>query len=160
MKFRKFLKKFANSILGNQKRKQYINIRYKEMESNNSIDKDLFSHHFNNILRRFFSTTKRHGEIAIDVLNHVWKKEFPWIHPQFPLLPAVLEKISEKQIRTMIVAPLWPGQIKYANKVNKNLKYLLLGWSHEILKPGTSLLKKNLKLISGKIYCFLMDGRP
>ncbi|KAA6353249.1 MAG: hypothetical protein EZS28_051224, partial [Streblomastix strix] len=44
--------------------------------------------------------------------------------------------------------------------VNDNAQSLMLGWSNEILEPGTSLIKKNLKLPSGKICCFLMDRRP
>ncbi|KAA6397610.1 MAG: hypothetical protein EZS28_006861 [Streblomastix strix] len=37
---------------------------------------------------------------------------------------------------------------------------LMLGWSNEILEPRTSLIKKNLKLVPGKICCFIMDRRP
>ncbi|KAA6401246.1 MAG: hypothetical protein EZS28_003228 [Streblomastix strix] len=72
---------------------------------------DLFSQHFNNQLPRFMSTIRGHGEIAIDALNQTWKMELPWIHLPIPLLPVVLKKIREEQIETMIIAPLWPGQI-------------------------------------------------
>ncbi|KAA6374158.1 MAG: hypothetical protein EZS28_030313, partial [Streblomastix strix] len=100
------------------------------------------------------------GEIAIDALNQTWKMELPWIHPPIPLLPAVLKKFREEQIEAMIIAPLWPGQIWYTELVNENAQSLMLGWSNEIPKPGTSLIKKNLNLLPGKIYCFLMDRRP
>ncbi|KAA6338565.1 MAG: hypothetical protein EZS28_052690, partial [Streblomastix strix] len=82
------------------------------------------------------------------------------IHPPIPLLPAVLKKIREEQIEAMIIAPLWPGQIWYTELVNENAQSLMLGWSNEILEPGTSLIKKNLKLPAGRICCFLMDRRP
>ncbi|KAA6384379.1 MAG: putative Transposon Tf2-6 polyprotein, partial [Streblomastix strix] len=120
---------------------------------------DLFSQHFNNLLPRFMSTIGGHGETAIDALNQTWKKELPWIHPPIPLLPAVLKKIREEQIEAMIIAPLWPGQIWYTELVNENAQSLMLSWSNEILEPGTSLIKKNLKLPPGKICCFLMDRR-
>ncbi|KAA6371932.1 MAG: putative reverse transcriptase [Streblomastix strix] len=129
-----------------------------QMNLNPTID--LFSQHFNNLLPRFMSTIRRHGEIAIDALNQTWKMELPWIHPPIPLLPAVLKKIREEQIETMIIAPLWPGQIWYTELVNENARSLMLCWSNEILEPGTSLIKKNLKLPPGKICCFLMDRRP
>ncbi|KAA6366123.1 MAG: hypothetical protein EZS28_038351 [Streblomastix strix] len=106
------------------------------------------------------STIRGHGEIAIDALNQTWKMELPWIHPPIPLLPAVLKKIREEQIEAMIITPLWPGQIWYIELVNENARSLMLGWSNEILEPGTSLIKKNLKLPPGKICCFLMDRRP
>ncbi|KAA6368720.1 MAG: putative reverse transcriptase, partial [Streblomastix strix] len=71
-----------------------------QMNLNPTID--LFSQHFNNLLPRFMSTIRGHGEIAIDALNQTWKMELPWIHPPIPLLPAVLKKIREKQIEAMI----------------------------------------------------------
>ncbi|KAA6376951.1 MAG: hypothetical protein EZS28_027521, partial [Streblomastix strix] len=92
-----------------------------------------------------------HGEIAIDALNQRWKIEHPRIHPHIPLLPAVLKKIREEQIDAMIIAPQWPGQIWYTELVNENVQSFMLGWSNEILEPGTSLIKKNLKLPPGKI---------
>ncbi|KAA6330512.1 MAG: hypothetical protein EZS28_053491, partial [Streblomastix strix] len=101
-----------------------------------------------------------HGETAIDALNQTWKKELPWIHPPIPLLPAVLKRIREKQIEAMIIAPLWPGKLWYTEQVNENVQSHMLGWSNEILEPGTSLIKKNLKLLPGKICYFLMDRRP
>ncbi|KAA6394321.1 MAG: hypothetical protein EZS28_010157 [Streblomastix strix] len=112
---------------------------------------DLFSQHFNNVLPRFISTIRGHGEIAIDALNQTWKKELPWIHPPIPLLPAVLKKIREEQIEAMIIAALWPGQIWYTELVNENARSLMLGWSNEILEPGTLLLLMNLKLQREKI---------
>ncbi|KAA6379851.1 MAG: hypothetical protein EZS28_024621 [Streblomastix strix] len=121
---------------------------------------DIFSQHFNNPLPRFMSTIRGHGEIAIVALNQTWKKQLPWIHPRIPLLPAVLKKIREEQIEAMIIAPLWPSQILYTELVNDNDQSLTLGWSNEILEPGTSLIKKNLKLPPDKIGCFLMDRRP
>ncbi|KAA6360277.1 MAG: hypothetical protein EZS28_044196 [Streblomastix strix] len=121
---------------------------------------DLFSQHFNNLLPRFMSTIRGHGEIAIDALNQTWKKELPWIHPPIPLLPAVLKKTREEKIEAMIIAPLWPGQIWYTELVNENAQSLMLGWSNEILEPETSLIKKILKLPPAKRCCFLMDRRP
>ncbi|KAA6397694.1 MAG: hypothetical protein EZS28_006781 [Streblomastix strix] len=120
---------------------------------------DLFSQHFNNLLPRFMSTIRGHGEIAIDALNQTWKKELPWIHPPIPLLPAVLKKIREEQIEAMIIAPLRPDQIWYTELADENVQSLMLGWSNENLKPGTQLIKKNLKLPLGKISCFLIDRR-
>ncbi|KAA6372650.1 MAG: hypothetical protein EZS28_031823 [Streblomastix strix] len=129
-----------------------------QMNLNQTID--LFSQHFNNLLPRFISTIRGHGEIAIDALNQTWKKELPWIHPPIPLLPAVLKKNREEQIGAMIIAPLWPGKIWQKELVNEDAQSLMLGWSNEILEPGTSLIKENLKLPPGKICCFLMDRRP
>ncbi|KAA6335896.1 MAG: hypothetical protein EZS28_052921, partial [Streblomastix strix] len=183
-KFRQNLKEFANSVPGDQMRQQENRVKnqiadaisrlssagdYKlkekifqqtclQMNLNPTID--LFSQHFNNILPRFMSTIRGHGEVAINALNKVWKKKFPWIHPPIPLLPAVLKKIREEQIEAKIIAPLWPGQIWYTELVNENAQSLMLGWSNEILEPGTSLIKKNLNLPPGKICCFLMDRRP
>ncbi|KAA6390856.1 MAG: hypothetical protein EZS28_013616 [Streblomastix strix] len=53
----------------------------------------LFPQHFNNLLQRFMSTIKGHGEIAIYPLNLIWKKEFPWIHHPIPLFPVVLKNV-------------------------------------------------------------------
>ncbi|KAA6361917.1 MAG: hypothetical protein EZS28_042555 [Streblomastix strix] len=82
---------------------------YLEMNLNPTIN--LFSQHFNNLLPRFMSPIRGHGEIAIDALNQAWKMELLWIHPPIPLLPAVLKQIREDQIEAMIIAPIWPGQI-------------------------------------------------
>ncbi|KAA6371076.1 MAG: hypothetical protein EZS28_033398 [Streblomastix strix] len=95
---------------------------------------DLFILHFNNLLPRFMSTIRRHGDIAIDALNQTWKMELPWIHLPIPLLPAVLQKIREEQIEAMIIVPLRPGQIWYTELVNENSQFLMLGWSNEILE--------------------------
>ncbi|KAA6364142.1 MAG: hypothetical protein EZS28_040332, partial [Streblomastix strix] len=93
-----------------------------QMNLNPTID--LFSQHFNNLLPRFMSRIREHGEIAIDALNQTWKMELLWIHPPIPFLPAVLKKIREEQIEAMIIAPLWPGQIWYTELVNKNAQSL------------------------------------
>ncbi|KAA6377652.1 MAG: hypothetical protein EZS28_026821 [Streblomastix strix] len=92
------------------------------------------------------STIRGHGEVEIDALNQTLKKELPCIHPPIPLFPAVLKKIREEQIEAMIIAPQWPGQILFIELENENAQSLLLDWSNEILEPGTSLIKKNLKL--------------
>ncbi|KAA6368027.1 MAG: hypothetical protein EZS28_036444, partial [Streblomastix strix] len=63
------------------------------LQMNLNLTIELFSQHFNNLLPRFMSTIRGHGETAIDALNQTWKKELPWIHPPIPLLPAVLKKI-------------------------------------------------------------------
>ncbi|KAA6371999.1 MAG: hypothetical protein EZS28_032474 [Streblomastix strix] len=60
----------------------------------------------------------------------------------------------------MIIAPLWPGQKWYTELVNENARTLMLGWNNEILEPGISLIKMNLKLLPAKICCFLVDRRP
>ncbi|KAA6397766.1 MAG: hypothetical protein EZS28_006703 [Streblomastix strix] len=130
------------------------------LQMNLNLIIDLFSQHFNNLLPRFMSTIRGHGEIAIDALNQTWKMELPCIHPPIPLHPAVLKKIREEPIEAIIIAPLWPDQIWYTELVNENVQSLMLSWSNEILEPGISLIKKNLKLPPGKIYCFLMDRRP
>ncbi|KAA6373641.1 MAG: hypothetical protein EZS28_030832 [Streblomastix strix] len=106
------------------------------------------------------STIRGLGEIAIEALNQTWKKELPWILPPIPLFPVVLKKFREEQIEAVIIAPLWPGQIWYIELVNENVQSLMLGWSNQILEPGISLIKKNLKLLPGRICCFLMDRRP
>ncbi|KAA6394066.1 MAG: hypothetical protein EZS28_010399 [Streblomastix strix] len=126
-----------------------------QMNLNPTID--LLSQHFNNLLPRFMSTIRGHGEIAINALNQTWKKELPWIHPPIHLFPAILKKIREEQIEAMIIVPLQPGQTWHTELVNENAQSLILGWSNEILEPGTSLIKKYLKLLPGKIYCFLMN---
>ncbi|KAA6361512.1 MAG: hypothetical protein EZS28_042961 [Streblomastix strix] len=118
---------------------------------------DLFSNRFNNLLLRFIQTKSQNEEITIDAFNPTWKMELPSIHPHIPLLPAVLKKIREEQTEAMIIAPLWPGQIWYTELVYENVQSLMLGWSNEIQEPGTSLIKKNLKLHSGQIRSFLKD---
>ncbi|KAA6390521.1 MAG: hypothetical protein EZS28_013952 [Streblomastix strix] len=106
------------------------------------------------------STIRGHGEIAINIHNQLLKEVFRQIHPPILLFPAVLQKIREELIEIWIKAILWPGQIWFTELVNENAQSLMLGWSNEILEPGTSLIKKNLKFSSGKICCFLMDRRP
>ncbi|KAA6366195.1 MAG: hypothetical protein EZS28_038279 [Streblomastix strix] len=147
------------SRAGNYKLKEKI-FQQTCLQMNLNPTTDLLSQHFNNLLPRFMPTIRGHGEIAIDALNQVWKKELPWIHPPIHLLPAILKKIREEQIEAMIIAPLWPGQIWNTELVNENAQSLMLGWSNEILEPGTSLMKRNLKLLPGKIHCFLIDRRP
>ncbi|KAA6365699.1 MAG: hypothetical protein EZS28_038775 [Streblomastix strix] len=121
---------------------------------------DLFLQHFNNLLTRFILIIRGLGEVVIDALNQTQKKELPGIHPPIPLLPAVLKKIKEEYVMAIIIAPLWLGHIWYTEVVNENVQSLMLGWSNEILNSGTPLIKKNLKLPSGQICCFLMDQRP
>ncbi|KAA6393042.1 MAG: hypothetical protein EZS28_011438 [Streblomastix strix] len=136
------------------------NFQQKCLQLNLNPTIDLLSQHFNNLLPRFMLTIGGHGKIAIDALNQTMKKEFPLIHPPINLLPAVLKKIREEQFETMIKAPQLPGQIWYTELVNENVQYLMLGWNNEILEPRTSLSKKNLKLLPGKICCFLMERKP
>ncbi|KAA6365141.1 MAG: hypothetical protein EZS28_039332 [Streblomastix strix] len=106
------------------------------------------------------STIRGHGEIAIEALNQIWKKEFLLIYLPIPFLPEFLKKIREEQIEAMIIAPLQPGQIWYTELVNEIVQSLMLGWSNEILEPGIQLIRKNLKPPPSKICCFLMDRRP
>ncbi|KAA6366616.1 MAG: hypothetical protein EZS28_037855, partial [Streblomastix strix] len=106
------------------------------------------------------STIGGHVEIAIQALNQALMKKRPWIHPPIPFVPALLKNIREEQIQAIIIALLWPGQIWYTELVNENVQSLMLGWNNEILEPGISLIKKNLKLPPGKICWCLMDRRP
>ncbi|KAA6384170.1 MAG: hypothetical protein EZS28_020305 [Streblomastix strix] len=85
--------------------------------------------------------------------------ELPLIHPPIHLLYFVQKKIREEQIEEMKIIPHWPGQIWYTELVNENVQSLMLGWSNEILKPRTSLIKNIFKCPPGKICCFLMDQR-
>lgn len=57
----------------------------------------------------------------------------------------------------MISTPLWPGQIWNIELINENVQSIINIWSNEVLEPGTSSKQKNLKLLSGKISCFLTD---
>ncbi|KAA6366699.1 MAG: hypothetical protein EZS28_037776 [Streblomastix strix] len=136
-------------------KEKFFQQTYFQMNLNQTID--LFSQHFNNLMPRLMSTIREYGEIAIDALNKIWKKELPRIYAPIPLLPAVQKKIKEEQIEAMIKAPLWLGQIQYTELVNENVQSLMLGQSNEILELGISLIKKNLKLLLGKICCFLID---
>ncbi|KAA6365577.1 MAG: hypothetical protein EZS28_038897 [Streblomastix strix] len=111
---------------GDYKLKEKI-LKHACLQMNLNPTIDLFSQNFNNLLPRFMSTTRGHGETAIDALNQTQKKELPWIHPPIPLLSAVLKKIREEQIEAMIIAPLWPGQIWYTELVNENARTLMLG---------------------------------
>ncbi|KAA6360419.1 MAG: hypothetical protein EZS28_044054 [Streblomastix strix] len=106
-----------------------------QMNLNPTID--LFSQLYNNLLPRFKSTIRGHGEIAIYTLNQ--------------------KNIKEERIKAMIIAPLWSEQIWYIEPIKENVQSLMLGWSSKILEPKTSLIKKNLKLLPVKICCFLMD---
>ncbi|KAA6372351.1 MAG: hypothetical protein EZS28_032122 [Streblomastix strix] len=105
------------------------------------------------------TTTRVHEEISIDDLHQVWKKELPWNHPHIPLLPAVPKKIREEQIEAMIVAPIWPGQILESKLVNKNHQPFMLSWSNEMQERGSTQIKKNQNLYSGKICYFLMNRK-
>ncbi|KAA6342231.1 MAG: hypothetical protein EZS28_052406, partial [Streblomastix strix] len=112
---------------------------------------DLFSQHFNDQLPRFMSIIRRHREISIGALSHIWKKELKWIHPPITLLPAVLKKIRDEQIEAVIIAPLQTSQVWYTELVNENAQSFMLGLINKILKPRTSLVKKNLKFPLDKI---------
>ncbi|KAA6378677.1 MAG: hypothetical protein EZS28_025795 [Streblomastix strix] len=107
-------------------------LTYLQMNLNQTID--LFLQLFNNLLQRFLLIIRGHWKIAIDALNQVWMKEFPWIHPPISLPAAVLKKIREERIRTILIAPPWPGQILYTELVNVNDQSLMLGWMSKILE--------------------------
>ncbi|KAA6358995.1 MAG: hypothetical protein EZS28_045478, partial [Streblomastix strix] len=79
------------SIVKDQKLKEKI-FQQTCLKMNLKPTIDLFSQNFNNLLPRFMSTIRGHGEIAIDAFNQTWKKEPPWIHTPIPLLPDVLKK--------------------------------------------------------------------
>ncbi|KAA6372866.1 MAG: hypothetical protein EZS28_031608 [Streblomastix strix] len=147
------------SMAGDYKLKEKIFLQtYLQMNFNLTID--LFSQHFNNLLPRFMSTIRGLGQTAIDALNQAFKKELPYIHSPIPLLSPILQKIREKLIETVIIAPIRPGQIRYTELVNMNLHSFMLDQSNKILKLGILLIKMNLKLPPGKISCFLMDRSP
>ncbi|KAA6355623.1 MAG: hypothetical protein EZS28_048850 [Streblomastix strix] len=118
---------------------------------------DLLSQHFNNLLPRFISTTMRHKEIAINSLNQERKMELPWIHPPIDLFPAVLKKFKKEQIKLIIIALIWPGQIQFTELINKNRQPLILSQNNYVLEPRISLAKKCMKFPPSKIVCFLID---
>ncbi|KAA6358882.1 MAG: hypothetical protein EZS28_045591 [Streblomastix strix] len=45
------------------------------------------------VFRKFMSTTKGYGEVAIDASNQARKKEFQWIYPSILRLQAVLKNV-------------------------------------------------------------------
>ncbi|KAA6383269.1 MAG: hypothetical protein EZS28_021204 [Streblomastix strix] len=122
------------SRIGDQELKEKI-FQQTSIQMNLNLIIDLFSQHFNNLLPRFMQTVRGHGQIAINALNQVRMKEFPWIYPPIPLYPTVLKKIREQHIEAIIIAPLWLGQIWYTELVSENTQSLMLGWSNEILEP-------------------------
>ncbi|KAA6389399.1 MAG: hypothetical protein EZS28_015072 [Streblomastix strix] len=87
------------------------------------------------------------------------EEKSPQILSPILILPAVLKKIREEQIEALIIAPRLPGQIWYQELLNGIAQSLMFGCSSEILEPGTSLIKKNLKLPPGKTCCLLMDRK-
>ncbi|KAA6385787.1 MAG: hypothetical protein EZS28_018689 [Streblomastix strix] len=76
-------------------------IDYKKIQATNlsrlsifpTLQQSIPKIYFYNLFPRFMSTTRGHGEIAIDTFNQTQKKEFLWIHPLILLLPEVLKKI-------------------------------------------------------------------
>ncbi|KAA6403508.1 MAG: hypothetical protein EZS28_000973 [Streblomastix strix] len=119
--------------------------KYLYMNLNQTIN--LFSQHFNNLLPRFMSTIRGYGEIAINAFNQTQEKELPWIHPAFPLLPAVLKKIREEQIEAMIIAQLqsnhiWQIKLGAIDTILQGQRYSIQGryyYAMEKLKKWTQI---------------------
>lgn len=106
---------------------------------------DIFSQHFNNVLPRFMSTSRRYREIAIDTINKVWML-YIWI-------ARMIKKCKSRIYDYVILTRRQLNTILYVIVIlSKNLNflvkcrciYVIIGWIlMSIILKGSYKLKIN-----------------
>uniref|UniRef100_A0A1X7TLX8 Reverse transcriptase RNase H-like domain-containing protein n=1 Tax=Amphimedon queenslandica TaxID=400682 RepID=A0A1X7TLX8_AMPQE len=100
------------------------------------FDIDLFAARHNSQLKSFFSYHQDPEALASDALAQSWEGLSCYAFPPFLLLGRVLQKISRKRLRkVVIIAPNWPSQIWYPVLVSLLMDYpLILPEEHSLLR--------------------------
>ncbi len=71
---------------------------------------DLFASRINYKCRKYVSWKQDPGSIAIDAFTISWNNIFFYAFPPFALIPKVLKKILNDNVRGILVVPNWPSQ--------------------------------------------------
>ena len=78
---------------------------------------DLFATRFNHRLPLYVSPAQDYKAQAIDALSMDWNHLHAYAFPTFILIPAVLEKIRQNQCRIVLIAPFWPQQQWFSERL-------------------------------------------
>ena len=69
---------------------------------------DLFATRDNKKLEMFVSPFPDDRALETDALAIKWLGMWAYAFPLFPLIPLVLRKVREEQVKLILVAPWWP----------------------------------------------------
>ena len=80
-------------------------------------DVDLFASRDATHCPLWFSIKNDSPPLGHDALAHPWPKSGSYAFPPFALIPCVLERVRSQRLQMVLVAPMWPTRIWYADLV-------------------------------------------
>ena len=72
---------------------------------------DLFASRTNSQLPLYCSWKPDPEALAVDALSISWKDHYPYLFPPFALIPRCLNKLEEKEVTGLLIAPVWSNQV-------------------------------------------------
>ncbi|KAA6368734.1 MAG: hypothetical protein EZS28_035741, partial [Streblomastix strix] len=104
---------------------------------------DLFATEENKLVNRFVAIGEEEEEAEwLNALSRPWKEEIFWIHPPIPKIGKALIAWEKFKLKSVMIAPWWPGQIWFTSLLTDCSRYLILGENSLILNPGEEMMKK------------------
>ena len=80
-------------------------------------DVDLFASRLATHCPRWFSVQNDDPPLGHDALAHPWPKGRLYAFPPFALIPCVLERVRAQGLQLLLVAPMWPSSLWYADLI-------------------------------------------
>ncbi|KAA6398502.1 MAG: hypothetical protein EZS28_005968 [Streblomastix strix] len=91
-------------------------------------------------------------------MEQLWECETPQQHCPISLIPAVIYKVELEQVKGIIIAPIWRGQVWWTALMRITIHWKKLLDSQSVLKEGVWMKRNKQKLPPGKIGIFMVDG--
>ncbi|KAA6361997.1 MAG: hypothetical protein EZS28_042477 [Streblomastix strix] len=119
---------------------------------------DCFATRRNAKHKRYFSIESDAFAENWDGMEQSWECEIPLLHCPISLIPAVIYKVELEQVKGIIIAPIWKGQVWWTALMQITMRWKELGDSQSVLKEGAWMKRNKQKLPPGKIGIFMVDG--
>ncbi|KAA6392964.1 MAG: hypothetical protein EZS28_011511 [Streblomastix strix] len=118
---------------------------------------DMFANRRNRKFKRFMTLVLDNWATGQDCLSHSWTGEVPYLHPSIPMIQATLNKAKQQGVPAVIVVPIWPSQPWWPSIADQTVKYVNIGRSEDVLKPGGRIQKVRKHLPLGEILVLLLQ---
>ncbi|KAA6397239.1 MAG: hypothetical protein EZS28_007237 [Streblomastix strix] len=97
---------------------------------------NMFANRRNGMFKRFMTLVLDNQAKGQDCLSHPWSGEVPYLHPPIPMIQVALNKAKQEGVPAVIVVPNWPSQPWWPSLAEQTVKYVNVGRSVDIQKPG------------------------
>ncbi|KAA6375872.1 MAG: hypothetical protein EZS28_028599 [Streblomastix strix] len=120
---------------------------------------DMFANRRNRKFKRFMTLLLDNWATGQDCLLYSWTGEVSNLHPPTPMIQATFNKAKQEGVPAVIVVPNWPSQPWWPSLAEQAVKYVNVGRSEDVLKPGGRIRKAEKHLPPVDILVVLLEEK-